>query len=366
MKKILFLGGLRPGGAEHQMVILASLLKSDGYDVTYFSTDKSDFYVNKLHKAGISLIRIKENQVIAKLRLNFIRLFFKLYKVISHNKYDTVISFLGEWNFLNCILTRFRKTRHKAITGIRNNRDEVFLSSRERFYAKFEKYAFCKVSNSYSAKEKYSLYYPELMPKINVIYNIVDLKTVESIYECKKDNRIHIIVPASYNHVKNPMRLLEAVSLLSIKERECLKIDWYGNIKDGVGLYNRMSDFINDKQITNIVNLHDATPNILDYVNESDFVALFSTSEGLPNSICEGIMMGKPIIMSQVSDYNVLVDHNNGFLCNPYDVHSIRTVLSLVCSLSKEEILTLGFNSKLKAINLFSKEIILQQWKNII
>ena len=44
MKKILFLGSLQPGGAEHQMVVIATLLKKEGYDVTYMYGDSSDFY----------------------------------------------------------------------------------------------------------------------------------------------------------------------------------------------------------------------------------------------------------------------------------------------------------------------------------
>jgi glycosyltransferase involved in cell wall biosynthesis len=36
---------------------------------------------------------------------------------------------------------------------------------------------------------------------------------------------------------------------------------------------------------------------------ESDVVALVSKLEGLPNTVCEGMALGKPIIMTRVFRY---------------------------------------------------------------
>lgn len=366
MKKVLFLGGLRPGGAEHQMVILARLLKKEGYDVTYLSTDTSNFFLNDLESAGIRLIRLKENRFISILKLSIPCTILKLYKLLKEARYDTVISFLGEWNFYNCLLANCNATRHRAITGIRNNRDEVFLRPRERFYTKFERNSYCKVSNSYSAKHKFAQYFPFVKSKLTVIYNVVELPLITSQYECKAGSKVNIIVPASYREVKNPIRMLEAVALLSYEERTRLRIDWYGNIKASEGTYQLMNELIQKYNLSETVFLHDATNDIANRMNQADFVALFSTSEGLPNAICEGMMLYKPIIMSTVSDYEVLVDESNGYLCDPMDVLSIKDALSSASSLSAMDIQKMGQNSKRKAELLFSEINILQQWMKII
>lgn len=366
MKKILFLGGLRSGGAEHQMVTLARLLKRDGYDVSYLSTDKSDFFLHDLESAGIPLIRLKECYITSLLKLNIPRTLILLYKTLRRNKYDTVISFLTEWNFFNCLLANSIGAKHKAITGIRNNRDEVFLSRREKFYAKFERNSAYKVSNSCAAKKKYAQYYPNIISKLTVIYNVVELPSIHTTYQCRKDGKTHIVVPASYRAVKNPMRMLEAVSLLSLEERSKLHIDWYGNIKTGIDMYTKMQEFIRLHNLAETIILHDATSEIANHVNEADFVALFSTSEGLPNAICEGMMLGKPVIMTTVSDYQILVDESNGFLCDPMNVDTIKSSLAEIVSLPNEDILKMGLCSRLKAHELFSEEKILQQWKEII
>ncbi len=366
MKKLLFLGGLTSGGAEHQMVILAKLLKQEGYDVTYMYGEDSEFFKKDLDDAKIPIIRIGKNKVTSFLRLSIPRSAFIVYKAIKKGHYDTVISFLGEWNFYNCITAKLTKSRHRAITAIRNNRDEVFLWRREKFYYHFERYTYRKVSNSESAKNKFAHYYPKLASILMTIYNVVDLPSIVSSYKCKKAGKVNIIVPASYREVKNPMRLLEAVSLLSQEEKQHLLIDWYGNIKGGLALYERMAGFIKDKQLEDVVVLHDATNDIANRINEVDMVGLFSTSEGLPNSICEGMMLGKPVIMTKVSDYDVLVDDSNGFLCDASNIHSIKEALSAAANCTEEKLEAMGNSSKIKAQKLFSQETIIEQWKQIL
>lgn len=366
MKKILFLGGLSSGGAEHQMVVVASLLKKEGYDVTYLSSDQSDFFEKDLKDAGVKLLRIDENKIISFLKLNIPRTTILLFRLLKKNKYDTVISFVSSSNFLNCFTSKWKSTRHNAITGIRNNRDDLFLSPREKFYTRFEKYATTKVSNSDAAKVRFAQLFPNIAPKLMTIYNIVDIPIISSSYVSKKDNKVHIIVPASYREVKNPMRLLEAVALLKQDQKNKLRIDWYGNIQAGPELYQQMLAFIETHHLEDVMALHDATKDIANRIKEADMVGLFSTSEGLPNSICEGMMLGKPIIMTRVSDYTVLVDASNGFLCDADNPASIKEGLCAAASLSTSELLEMGTHSKNKADSLFSKKTILEQWKKII
>lgn len=366
MKKILFLGGLRSGGAEHQMVVVARLLKRDGYDVTYLTRDKSDFFQQALEDAGIPIIRIKENKVVATLKLTIPQTSIALYRILRNKKYDTVISFLDEWNFHNCLLSRFKSTKHKAITGIRNNRDEIFLSSRNKFYSRFEVLADHTVSNSDAAKIRYARLFSKMASKLLTIYNAVELPHIVSSYNRKKDDKVNIIVPASYREVKNPMRLLEAVSLLLPQEKSTLRIDWYGNIQAGKNLYSQMVEYINTNHLEEIVVLHDATSDIVNRINEADMVGLFSTSEGLPNSICEGMMLGKPVVMTKVSDYEVLVDESNGFLCDAQSPQSICHALSLATKLTKRELESMGNHSRLKAQTMFSESVIKKQWEQII
>lgn len=366
MKKILFLGALRSGGAEHQMVIVARLLKDAGYDVTYLCGDSSTFYQPYLEESGIPILRIKESKLAQKLKINTLYVSKKVGEILKAGKYETVISFLGFWNYQNCLYANNKGTKHRAITGIRNNRNEVFLSIKNRYYIRFERLAYCKVSNSNAAKERFAKYYPRLANKLTTIYNIVDLPKITTEYRCLKDNRVNIIVPASYRAVKNPMGTLKAVALLSDENRARLHIDWYGSIKDEKQCYEKMKQFITDNHIEETISLHDATNDIANRINESDVVGLFSTSEGLPNSVCEGMMLGKPVVMTRVSDFEVLAGDGNGVLCDADNPQSIADALSVVSRLTKEDLERMGSKSKSIAISNFSKESVIKQWIEII
>lgn len=366
MKKILFLGGLTAGGAEHQMVVIAKLLKQEGYDVTYFCADNSAFFQKQLEDVNIPIIRIHENKIASMLKLNVPRTTMLLYGILKKGHFDTVISFLSFWNYENCLFAKRNKTKHKAITGLRNNRDSVFLTRKYKRYVKFEKYSDIKVCNSDNAKRVFAKYFPEHANKLTTIYNIVDLPEIQSKYTIKKDGKVHIIIPASYREVKNPMGLLRALALMDAGERNRLQIDWYGNIKGGQSCYEQMALFIKENGLESVIILYDATTDIVNKINKADMVGLFSSSEGLPNSICEGMMLGKPIVMTRVSDFDVLVDQTNGFLCDWDNPKSIKEALLSVSKLSENDLLEMGQCSKDKAESLFSKSAILEQWKKII
>lgn len=366
MKRVLFLGGLRSGGAEHQMVQLARLLKLRGYYVSYLTYDSSDFFQKDLENVGISVFRIPFSKFVRFLRITTIRNALFLHNFLKKDRYDTVISFLGEWNFQNCISAKIKSTRHKAITGIRNNRDEVFLRPKNRFFSIFERYSYRIVSNSQAAIERYSSINPHLSEKIFKIYNIVDIPEMTSSYQLRKDGRLRIIVPASYSVVKNPINMLKAVASLDEATRFLLRINWYGSIESGKKCFEEMQSYIDGHGLGECVILHDATRDIANLINESDVVGLFSTSEGLPNAVCEGMMLGKPIVMSRVSDYEVLAGGGNGVLCDAGDVQSIADALYAIVNCSDETLQRMGEISRVRALDLFHPVKVLEQWESIL
>lgn len=365
-KKVLLMGGLQCGGAEHQMVVLATLLKKDGYDVTYLTDDKANFYGPMLDGGHIPLIRIKERVIVSKLKLNIPYDAYCVYRILKRGNYDTIISFLGLWNFFNCLFAKCKTTRHRAITGLRNSRDEVLLKGREKFYTKFEKHCDVKVSNSDNAKRIFANYFPEHKNKLVVIYNAVSLPIVNSLYRVRNAGKIHIVIPASYRDVKNPFGLLDALTLLDEEAKNRLHLTWYGNINGDRECYKKMIELIKSNNLEKVIELKDATKDIANRINEADVVGLFSKSEGLPNAICEGMLLGKPIIMSRVSDFDVFVDASNGILCDWDNPESIADALRNAAKLSDEELVEMGNNSKRKAEKLFAEECIIKQWEEII
>ena len=361
MKKILFLAeSLVSGGAERQMVTIAKLLKQNGYYVSFLCYSKDDFYTYLLEKDNIPIIWKIEN--------NYLKRIIKIRNHIRKGKYDAVISFLHTPNFLNNFSAIGGKS-WKVITGERNAKEHTFNSKKGKIFAWFQRYSDAIVCNSNNAKHMWEKHYPQYKNKLTTIYNTVTLPKITTEYIPKRDGKTNIIVAASYQYTKNPIGLIKALKLFNKEQREKIRVSWYGRkevAKGSTKAYDEAKELINQYNLNNIISLNEATKDIANKMNEADVVALFSSVEGLPNTICEGMTLGKPIIMTRVSDYKVLVDQNNGFLCDWDNIESIKYVLNLIENLSENKLKEMGNKSKIKANELFSNSNVISKWLSII
>lgn len=214
-------------------------------------------------------------------------------------------------------------------------------------------------------------YYPRYKDKLRVIYNIVTVPEITSAYLPLRNNRLNIIVVATLYDIKNPVNLVKALALMSDAEREKIHVDWYGKIPslgsfDHQKAYHETIGLIERHGLSDIIEIHEPTRNIHDRMNEADVVALFSMLEGLPNVIAEGMMIGKPIIMSHVSDYSCFVDEGNGFLCDQENPESIKNAILQATTLTVGELCEMGAQSKDKAARLFSEQANGKKWLDLL
>lgn len=363
MSRLLFLAAdLCSGGAERQMVTVACLLKNKGHDVTVLCYDKADFYAAILSKAGIPIVwELASNDYLKRIQ--------KVRRFIRKGKYDAVISFLQTCNFLNDISAVGGK-EWKVITGERSAMESFFQTKKGKLFSWFQRYSDAIVCNSNNAKKLWVSHCPNLSDKLRVIYNSVALGEIHSEYIPLKDGKLHILVAATYQYLKNPVGLVEALNLMSDNEKALIKIDWYGRIRMGAGddtqAYDDTKMLVEKYNLQNVIELHDDTKEIADLMNQADAVMLLSKFEGLPNAICEAMTIGKPIIMTRVSDYNVLVDELNGILCDWDNYESIKKAILFLVHKNKEELLQMGGESKRKAFTLFAAEEVTKRWENLL
>jgi glycosyltransferase involved in cell wall biosynthesis len=360
MKILLLIDGFGSGGAQRQMVTLSILFKENGHNVSFLTYSDDDFFQKKVEENNINIYRIETN--------NYINRIFKVRKFIREGKYDAVISFMDVPNFLNNFAAIGRK-RWRVITSERSSKESYFLSIQGIIFGWFQRFSDLIVCNSNNAKEMWKKYYPSYSNKIKVIYNPVVLPKISSEYTARKDGKINIVVAASYQYLKNPVGLVKALVLLNEEEKKRININWYGkkNVSiTGVKAYEETYKIIQENNLNSVIQLHEETDDILNKMHESDIIALFSKLEGLPNVICEGMMIGKPIIMSCVSDFSELVDESNGFLCEWNKLDTIRNAILATVNLTNDELAIKGENSRKKAEKLFRPNIILSNWLDAI
>lgn len=213
-------------------------------------------------------------------------------------------------------------------------------------------------------------YYPQYSDKYFVIYNqvLVPEKYVGKHKKYLGSGRLQILVAASYQELKNPLKVIEALRIMSKEVRTKLQIDWYGKAEVTTGnteIYDKVDGLIRKYDLSDCICLHGESDEIYKLMYESDVVGLFSTVEGLPNTICEAMTIGRPVIMSKVSDYNVLVS-NNGVLCDPADVNSIKGALEKMLSFSASDLDKMGQRSREYASKLFSDDVISKKWMEVV
>ena len=98
--------------------------------------------------------------------------------------------------------------------------------------------------------------------------------------------------------------------------------------------------------------------NIETEMANADFIGLFSLIEGFPNAVCEGMLLGKPILCSSVSDVPMIIEDGvNGLICDPKDPQSIANTLIKALNLTVEDMKQMGRNNREKAISLFAKDV---------
>lgn len=361
-KKVLFIiPYLGTGGAERQSVTVARLLADKGYLVSFLTYAKGDLYRDLLESSGVSYHNIEKR--------GFHRL-FDVTRFIYAGEYNVVISFMQTPNFLNNFAALFGK-KWTVITSIRATPPKTeFQSLKGRIYGWFYRKSDYIVTNSFHTKDVFITLFPKYRAKLATIYNAVKLGSIHTEYHAKHNNCLSVIIAATVSDVKNPLGLIAALELMSESERDLLHIDWYGKKESVLGnssTYSTVLEEIENKRLQSVFTWHDATNDIASLMNKADCVALFSKLEGLPNAICEGMMLGKPIIMTRCSDYELLIKENiNGFLCNWDDPMSIKNALIKMAKKNVEQLMEMGRESKIIAEKMFSEEAISQAWANLI
>lgn len=367
---------LNCGGAERQIVYLAGLIKSQGHIVNFLCVNTGDFYKKILESYGINANMTYANNFSIALRKKnvFVRSLYvliakiKLILFVSSLKSDIVISFLELSNRINCISSFIYHS--KVITGERNAIEPNVNSLFWKYYKFLMRRSDYIVCNSELAKQMWERLEPSFKNKLVTIYNIIYKPNISlsSKYYIKNNGKLHIVVPASYdNSRKNYTGLVSALKKMPEKYWNKLHIDWYGNIITTIENspeYNETLSVIRKKPYSEMISFHNKVENIGDKMNSADFVAIFSHVEGLPNGICEAMSIGKPIIMTMVSDYNQLVQ-DNGFLCESHDPQSICDCLIKAIESSVDEIEYMGKKSKEIFNSLFSLEASMYKWNKL-
>lgn len=361
MKKILFIAGiLDGGGAERRLCNISCLLAKRGYEVEVLSYFPQNAFSDQLEEARVKVVYMCGN---------YLQRILRIPAYINNGHFDVSISLLPTQGFLNNLSAMIYRGQRIVITGESSSSSDQFHGVKGSIYTWFQRYSDHLVCNSLNAKQMWEQNRPNYKDKLEVIYNPVMIPEQKVKYTPKRDGKLHILIASSIYSVKNPLGLIEALIQFNEEERRLIKIDWYGRTsttKDNGGDYLRAVELIKHHNLNDTLIFHGPTSEIYELMANTDAVALFSKLEGLPNAICEGMMLGKPILMTKVSDYSVLVDDENGVLCDWNDPNSIKSAIIKMAHKSPSELLAMGEKSHKKASVLFEKNAVIDRWVDLV
>lgn len=354
MKILCVIDSLGSGGAQRQLVQLAIGFKEKGHEVSFLIYHNICFFKSQLDLHDINVTIIEET--------NFLKRFFKMRKYIRNLGVDGVVSFLEAPNFI-CELSGFPNRKWRLIVGERSTDPRMFKSIKRLFYRWIHIFSDVIIANSFANIKMIKKIVPFLLNnKTHVVYNLLDENywSPSDNYKPIKNGKIELVVAASHIHYKNSIGLIEAVHRLSVLEKEKLRINWYGKIGND-NSFTQANKLISLYNLDKVIKFHKPSTNINRVYSQCDAVGLFSLLEGLPNAVCEGMMIKKPVIASNVSDVPKLISIKEAVF-NPKDINEIKDSLSWLLGLEKDDLLKIGKKNRSNALTLFNKNLIIESY----
>ncbi len=356
-KKILCLiDSLGAGGAQRQMVGLASFLKERGYDVIVAFYHEELFYADNLLSKGVPYVYLK------KAESSLFRI-FQISKYIRRIKPDVVISYLENPSICACIARLFNNS-FKLITSERNTTQNTGKEERIRFG--FFRLADYVVPNAFAQADYIHKSFPFLSKKVITIPNFVDVDYFTPPIVRKRRTIPEVMVAATIWPSKNTLGFVNAISQLKDKGYR-FHVRWYGKDEANIDYYNACQQKIDELGVGEFLELKEKTTQIRDKYQDSDYFCLPSFYEGTPNVICEAMACGLPIACSNVCDNcRYVANEENGFVFNPLETSSIVEAMERMLFLNEKDYASFCSCSREKAIKIFSKDRFVDSYIKLI
>ena len=329
------------GGSERHLRSIIQYLPEEKYNISvvqlfsHINPELEKIHNNLFSKGNLSLFHFPVGRIYG---LNFFRVIFEVIKVVNNAKIDIVLSFHEKSDILAALIPKSLK-RISSRRDMLINPSPFLLYLRKLLVKRFDLIcAPCRAILDHVAQIEPIDGIPQ-----EVIFNGLDLERfspkvapAEDVLALKGDSVAGVMV-ANFHAVKGHHFFLHAVKELK-NAFPALKTFFVGIDK---GELKHINDTIYQLNLgENIINLGHRTdiPNVL---RACDFIISASYSEGLSNSLIEGIACGLPGIATDVGGNSEIIYHNiNGYLvASGNELQMIEALKKLVGSLKMRSVL---------------------------
>ena len=367
MRLMCFIDNLASGGAQRQMINLATWLKKRGVDVEFITYHPEDFFAPLLDQAEIRYRCIQEP---GKLSRNL-----AIRDVLRRNPPDVVLSFLQTPN----VIAEFSALPWRRFGLVVSERNTYVNVPLRKFWFKtlLHRVADAVVTNSHTNRLVLQRHAPWLAKSLVTIYNSVDLEHFRpGPSGVRPKNHVRLLGVGQFVPQKNLLGLVEAMALVRQRYRDRLVIlHWTGDDfrsrstanQDQSRYFEKVQKRIRKLGLMDRVRLNSPTSAILDEYRMASAVILPSHYEGLPNVVCEAMACGSPILTSNVCDAGNLVQQGrNGLLFDPNSPDDMADAIIRFSHLGLEERRGMGSLSRALAEERFHPEGFVDHYQSVL
>ncbi len=330
LRIVLIAGTLGQGGAEKQLVYIASSLQQLGVQLRIYCLTKGDFYETRLKDLNLSPIFIGKfhSPVLRTVKLLISMFGFRPHIIYSTHFYSNLYAAIA--GFIYHALS-IGSVRNDTISEVKNNGiwGKKLLQMPKTI-----------IANSVNGKQN-AISLGAKADRIFVLPNALDLDSFDTLYKLpttlpshinRKKSQIIAVAIGSLVSAKRFDRFLEALKKARMRvpylegfiigdgaERNRLEqiATQIGLMPDGVHFLGRVNNI----------------PGILKYAN---IFVLTSDYEGMPNVILEAMAASLAVITTPAGDASVAVEHNvTGFVV-PFDEIDMLADYLVQLSISRE------------------------------
>jgi glycosyltransferase involved in cell wall biosynthesis len=186
----------------------------------------------------------------------------------------------------------------------------------ENCYAQMDKIILVSEQSCQNFKQLF----PNLRRPLQVLHNLIDRKAIVSASKVTpvKKNKLTLCSLGRIVECKGYFRLIPILSRL-IKEGFEFE---YWILGDG-NQRQKLEDLIRQYGLENVVFLKGFHKNPYPYLDAADIFVLASFTESFSLSLCEAVCLGKPVLATQVSGIDEILDHGNCGWIVPQDEEAI-------------------------------------------
>jgi glycosyltransferase involved in cell wall biosynthesis len=355
MKTCFVIQGLKKGGAERVLSLIANKFYENGDDVIIALSETPDDIMYPVN-SGINIVDVSNHDPHSSLILKRCNMIRNLRELLKKEKPDVCISFITRTNICTIIASKGLK-----IPVIISERNNPLVDPKRKLTRLLRDIIYPFAKGFVFQTEFAASCFPERIVKRSVV--IPNPVTDEVYNEPEKvQKRKEIITACRLENQKNIPMLIKAFSnIVQTYQEYKLLIYGEGSLRDS------LEQMILEFQISDKVKLMGQRDDLIQLMFNSEIFVLSSDYEGMPNALAEAMSVGLACISTDCPAYGsrfLIQDQENGILIPVGNQQALEDALNKLIN-DRKLYLKVSQNARLVKDRLSEKKIV-NMWREYI